>query len=452
MRRHMLPLLIALGCDPTSPKSDDTGRDDATPVYDACEDESAVVELLKPYLDGVIDQWQVVSFDQSLVERVVNSGGLAVFPAVTEQGEKADVSATVDALALSSEPKVAHTRDENKDAKTVDIPVTYGYTIGCDAADDSCGGITFFDPLGGDGEPTYFEGMLVGGGAGNVYFESAATLYSNLSGEDPSTLELDPSCGIVYNADLHEAIAEDIDLLTDEGSKSQGEDCGIINADVNIILDADATFYALSPSTVWSRQRSLFNIVQIMYALSEPILGSPWSLLLTLESQEAWTSGGPTETIGYLLTDELNDASYYMINPVENNEVSYFFLAYDLDSGLAGRAGGICNYPGYDDTWGSEEENQENHAFGQQVADADGYAFATLHGRQVVMMHELGHMFGAIHSDAINNAYRTNGVFAASGTTVMKSGAAGGVAPDGRGLFFTSENADNICACLDRVF
>lgn len=447
---RVLPVFLLAGCIDGGSSDTDSGPSTATPVYSACAEEAAVIESLKPTFGSVVTDWQVIRLDPDAIERAAVAGDQIVLPAMTAQGESYEIEVTA-AVSDTKGPSVGTLRGDDGTIQEVEIPPIYSYTLGCDSSDDACGAFTFFDPAGGQGSPTSYEGVLMSTGAGNLYFESAETLYANMTGQRPQTELFDPACGVVYNAAFHAAIADDIDQLKDE-DVLQDEDCGFINAEVNIILDADTTYYDLNPSTVWSRQRSLFNTTQIVYALLEPLLGGSWSLLLNLESQESWVSGGPTETSSQALSDEINDSGYYMINHPTDNEVSYYYVGYDLDGGSAGIAGGICGYDPYDDTFGSTVANQRNHALGQQIADSSGYAFSTLHGRQVVMIHELGHMFGGLHSDGLNNATRTNGIFSATGTTVMKSGASGGVAPDDRGMFFSEENSENICACLDRVF
>ena len=66
---------------------------------------------------------------------------------------------------------------------------------------------------------------------------------------------------------------------------------------IPIKLDSDATFYSLSPGTIWSRQLSVINSVRIIYGLIEPLTNGDWSIIFDVEGQETWLPGyGPTTT------------------------------------------------------------------------------------------------------------------------------------------------------------
>lgn len=87
--------------------------------------------------------------------------------------------------------------------------------------------------------------------------------------------------------------------------------------------------------------------------------------------------------------------------------------------------------------------------------DADSNEFATAYGRMIVMAHELGHMLGALHgrSDQGSDVFAgdTVGWSRSCGTSLMVSGAAGGVAPEFRKPFFSDDNDDAIVSCVGRV-
>lgn len=431
--------------------------------YDTCGAEDDITSaLLEAGLGEVVETFSVVRMNPHAFEEAMVSGEALLLPGVDDTGALIELAVSPGELELGEDSGVVYTRDEELNETASEAPPTLDVLLGCQDTLTSCGVITFFDPAGADGDPTFFEGMLTGDSTGQQVYESFETLYANLTGESLDDMEItEAGCGIVYNTIHHDLVEvfEGEDGHGEGSHDSSGlldEEVPFINASVNIILDADTTFYRLGRDTVWSRQKALLNTTRLSYGLIEPLLGSRWSLVLNLESQETWVSGGPDETFALDLSDEVNDSSYYMINHPTRDEVSYFYVGYDLDDAVAGVAGGLCNSPRprEDNTWGSTVSDQRNHAIGQQVVDtSNGYAFSTFHGRAVVQIHELGHMFGGRHENGTPNALRS-GIFRQSGASVMFSGSPTlpSVPPDRRGTFFSEANAENIYTCLDRVF
>ncbi|MDB4826183.1 M12 family metallo-peptidase [Gammaproteobacteria bacterium] len=359
-------------------------------------------------------------------------------------------------------------------ARAIKLPREMNFQLGkCEKRDPTCGNLAVIGKQ--------VEGFVIDKSIGFALFEPVEMLMKR---HGMKRWRGDRSCHIVYNANFHGPIPVEDKHDHKQGSRSgqQGlippgeqvaqdlrrslENVGNFLIEpanampfpthIPIKLDSDAEFYSLSPSTVWSRQLSVINSVRIIYGLIEPLTNGDWSIIFDVEGQESWLPGhGPTTTDKYDLLDEINDPGYYMIHHADNNEVSYFFVGYDMSGGIAGIAGGICNYPGYDETFGSDEEHQDNHAWGQQVEDVDGgYAFSTLYGRIIVATHEIGHMLGALHGDGCTGATCcATGLFPfMCGNSIMMSGASGGVAPDFRDPFFTPDNSANIKDCVDDVY
>ena len=359
-------------------------------------------------------------------------------------------------------------------ARTIKLPREMNFQLGkCQKGNPTCGNLAVVGKQ--------VEGFVIDKKIGFALFEPVGMLMKR---HGMKRWRGDRSCHIVYNANFHGPIPLD-DIRGDKQASRSGKQGLILTGKqvaqdlrrsletvgnfliepanampfpthIPIKLDSDATFYSLSPGTVWSRQLSVINSVRIIYGLFEPLTNGDWSIIFDVEGQESWLPGyGPTTTDRYDLLDDINDPGYYMIHHPDNNEVSYFFVGYDMSGGIAGVAGGICNYPGYDDTFGSDEEHQDNHAWGQQVEDVDsGYEFSTLYGRIIVATHEIGHMLGASHSDGCTGATCcAAGLFSfMCGNSIMMSAGAGGVAPDFRDPFFTPDNSANIKACVDDVY
>jgi len=207
----------------------------------------------------------------------------------------------------------------------------------------------------------------------------------------------------------------------------------------NIVLDGDQQFYNIDPSTVWSRMESVFNNVDFIYSINEP-LSLDWGLHLTVKGLEVWISGGPTTTNKVALSNELEDPGYFLIHPVEKDEIHFFFVGYDV-SGVYGRACGIGN-SGSDWFGGSEGRN---HAY------AEAMATQSLKAQWVVMAHEIGHLIGGRHEDGVVTGECAGGVLSSTlcAPSLMPAGSAG--APEGRSPFFSNANDANILTTLYSV-
>lgn len=423
----------------------------ATPAYDACPQEAEVAERLAPHLAEAMETWRIVRIDPLALEEALASGDEALLPGLDATGEPIEVAVAVADYDFAGSGREVGGKGDGDTPEALEDDLTVPLLLGCDAVDSACGVLTFFSA--DDGDTDLYEGVVSGGGEGSLYFESAHSLLALATGTPLEELEaFAPGCGVVYNGLHHVEVEREDDLgephdgeHDDDDIHPIDDDDAFIWAEVNIVLDGDQAFYKAGRQSVWARQRSLFYTVQASYALLEPLLGSNFSLLLQLESQEVWTSGGPTTTNGRKLEQDLNDSSYYMLNHPTQNEVSFFYYGVDVDGSLAGVAGGVCGLPGYDDTWGSNRTDQNNHAWAQQVKDANGFAFHTLKGRIGVMAHELGHMFGGVHTGSSTVVTRTNGPFSARGQSVMSD-------PAVTETWFNDTNAGNVYDCLDRVF
>ncbi len=365
-------------------------------------------------------------------------------------------------------------------ARTIKLPREMNFQLGkCQKGDPTCGNLAVIGKQ--------VEGFVIDKSIGFALFEPVEMLMKR---HGMTRWRGDRSCHIVYNANFHGPIPFDGDIPGDKHehasrSGKQGliltgkqvaqdlrrslENVGNLLIEpanampfpthIPITLDSDATFYSLSPSTVWSRQLSVINSVRIIYGLFEPLTNGDWSIILDVEGQESWLPGhGPTTTDGVDLVDEINDPGYYMIHHPGDNELSLFFVGYDVSGGTAGIAGSECNSTVYAGRWldgiGSDAEHQRTHAWVQQVEDASGYEFSTLYGRIIVATHELGHILGSAHAEGCTGATCcAAGLFSfMCGNSIMKSGASGGVAPDFRDPFFTPDNSAKIKTCVDAVY
>lgn len=439
------------------------------PVFGACEQEQALGGMLQKMLDGNLQHFELRKLNAERFRERAARGQPIDLPVVDVQGQLQTVlaSATRGSL-LARDVKLGRLKGD----ETAGIPLGTGtsWRLGCTENAASCGGVTFLDE-----KHTQVEGLVTDFDSGVTFIESADNLVSRLRGEPVS---IEPGCSVVYNADHHSRIpfeldGMDVDLnqnLVDKAAPT-ARDKAAINYTIPIVLDADAEFYELDPDTVWRRQRSILWGVNLIYGLIEPLSAGAFDITFEIKGQESWRPGyGPATTDNQELIEEINAPDYFMYTHPDRNELSYLFLGYDMDGGIAGQAGGLCGVDATDPTTGltwdrtfaSDFDHQWTHAWGQQVPDVDAdetdrdrYEFATAYGRIIVMAHELGHMLGALHSKGDRGsdvcAGDTGGWSRICGTSLMLSGAAGGVAPDFRKPFFSDDNDDAIVNCVGRV-
>ena len=445
----------------------------ATNFERSCRNADYVKQQVREALGENLTQFELRSFD---TRSFVRSGARRPLDLVLPNEKNEMVKLRVSVQKFPGRVKdltSAFLKGGGTRARTIKLPREMNFQLGkCQKGNPTCGNLAVVG--------RQVEGFVIDKKIGFALFEPVEMLMKR---HGTKRWRGDRTCHIVYNANFHGPIPFD-DIPGDKQTSRSGKQGLILTGKqvaqdlrrslenvgnfliepanampfpthIPIKLDSDATFYSLSPGTVWSRQLSVINSVRIIYGLFEPLTNGDWSIIFDVEGQESWLPGhGPTTIDKVDLSDEINDPGYYMIHHADNNEVSYFFVGKDMSTGIGGRAGGICNYPGYDDTFGSDEEHQDNHAWGQQVEDVDGgFAFSTLYGRIIVAAHEIGHMLGGLHGDGCAGAACCGAGLLSSvcGTSIMQGGGSG-VAPDFRKAFFTPDSSASIKACVDDVY
>lgn len=431
------------------------------PVFVACEQEQALGGMLQKLLGGNLQHFELRKINPERFRSRAASGRPIDVPIVDEQGQLRTVF--VSATPGSLRPRnLKLGRLKGNEVTAEPLGPESSWRLGCTDASPGCGGVTFLDD-----RYTQVEGLLTAFESGVTYIESADNLVSRLLGQRVS---FEPGCSAVYNAHHHGRLPFELDgmgaqfneNLSEKEVASHGSGKAAINYTIPIVLDADAQFYALDPDTAWRRQRSILWGVRLIYGVIEPLSSGAFNITFEIKGQEAWRPGyGPTTTNKNELIDTINAPDYFMYTHPGRNELSYFYVGYDMDGGAAGKAGGICGLEGtdtrtgltWDRTFASDFEHQWTHAWGQQVPDEDfGFPFATLHGRVIAAAHEIGHMLGVLHGlgDADTCAADSGGWSNLCGTSIGLGGG-GGADPDDRKPFFTDANDDKIVNCVGRV-
>ena len=210
---------------------------------------------------------------------------------------------------------------------------------------------------------------------------------------------------------------------------------------IPIALDSDKQFHARDPGSWATRQLSVINGVNWVFGVLAPLSGGSWAITFDVKGQETWVESqylndGPSTTNGRNLSYEINNPFYYMINHPRNNEISTFFVGYDIEGGSLGEASrwGLCRLPGV------------NHGWIQAVNDEDaGRPPATLFRQILITTHEIAHILGAGHETSCENCCGSGLLFWMCGNSVMRGGTSAGT-------FFTRDTQDVILECVDSVY
>lgn len=427
----LLSLFLALpACGDGLPTDDDGGGDAFPEVADRVaetmgdEVESfTIVELpmdeVAAGLEGGSVELPLVDSDGRAVDVTLDSEAVQLRAPGLEQG--------VERSGLTSDPQV----------EEVPLPPEQNFMLGtCVGADEvtagslECGAATLLDDA---------RTML----GAQVHHPDVGTAYLQ-----PVDLVLDetPTSGlhVLYNADDAPAVvfAEDEQPETPASSTAAGaspsRDVARSHSgtqrETQIVLDGDREFYEQDPGTVFRRQEMKVLMARLTYALIEPNSSHTWRLDLEIKGQEVWVSGGPTTTDKVELNRTLGDPSYFLVHPVDDDEIHFFFVGYRV-TGVLGRAGGIPG--GNADAFGGGTE--DNNAYAQS------FPRYSLKKEAVVIAHEIGHLMGAVHGDGCTSC--SSGTM--SGFSLMPRGGAG--AATSRDFFFSDANDENVAAALGSI-
>ncbi len=319
----------------------------------------------------------------------------------------------------------------------VPLPPEQNFTLGtCQGADEvnnetlTCGAVTVLDD-----DETMLGGMAIHPDVGTTYIQPVDLLL-----DDTPTSGLHVIYNVVntptvtFSDEEQPATASVVrsDLST-QRQDVQASHAGTQKS-TEIVLDGDVEFYQQDPATVWRRQELNVLLARLTYELIEPNSSHTWELDLDIKGQEVWVSGGPTTTNGPQLNDVLGDPNYFLVHSVEDDELHFFYVGYDMSQFL-GHAGGIARSNSTAFGNGSEQNN----------AWAEAFPRFSLKKESVIVAHEIGHLLGGFHGDGCTSC--SSGSM--TGFSLMPAGGAG--AATSRDFFFSDANDQNIEAALNSI-
>ena len=429
----------------------------AVPAKFACVGEASIRAMIDNHVHDNKFEYAVVNLDGANLKNRLNQNQALEFPLLTKRKkiiawrEKAKPFNQRDPLLTQ-----AYVNNSATEIETVSIGASQSYKFNCNPKRKNldrnwgCGQLNFLNSTG-----TQYEGLFYTDSSGLSVVESAESLLSNLR---KAPVVLEQKCAVIYNVNSHAHFDIDGDFGENSTNAAYSGELmteldqttrAIKDRTYGVHLDGDSEFLAINEDNWFLRMESVIGGANFSYNLIEPLTGKKFKILLRPRTLQVWNNGfGPTETDKDRLIAIINDPSYRREVGQTKNQLFYYFVGYDLDGGAAGIAGSICNDSDFDG-FGDAVDFQDTRALGQQVPDVDNdYEFATYYGRIVVAIHELGHILGGRHEDGVLNQCAGGLLPRLCGTTVMLSGASGGVAPDFRELFFSRRNDNNIVACI----
>lgn len=429
-----------------------TEIDEESSLFTTCSNESYVRNELVKLLGDDLSIFELRTFDAAELEEALDDEEID-FVLAKENGSLTAkrLTFTYDPL-LTDDATVGGEKTKGNTYTTTALPKELTYEVACDKTAGVCGVLTVLDEAG-----TQIEGAFMDMESGLSLIEPADNLILMLGGTS-SEASAARGCHVIYNSANHVDVLAGEDSCDEEDEEStswllqipqaQAEDDDMLEEEIKVRLDSDAEFYKINEDTVWSRQHSVMAGVNLVYGFVEPVGNANFNILFKIASQETWLDGyGPTTTDKDDLADELADEDYYMIHhpDPDKNEISVFYVGYDMDTGIAGKAGAIGSFCG-------EADENRNHPWVQQVADVDSdYQFATFYGRFVVTAHEIGHILNATHGNGIVNTCGVGWWEDLCGSTIMASGAVGGADPDDRMPFFSPTNSERVRDCVEEA-
>ena len=428
---------------------------------ESCTDSDQIKQKLEKVFGNHLPEFQLRSLDSTLLQQQLRKGRVQMFLSDTENVLTTYVLPVERISARLGGVTNGYLKSRQDSALEVELPPEASYRLGACSKDDSvCGNLTIQNGHG-------VAGFVLDESGGWMFFEPVDAL---LSTSRAGTSGPVGNCHVVYNTRFHSTISlgghksEGRDQATNSQSNKSINHSILSNqlqrgleiaheflitkayampfpTHIPIVLDSDKQFHAMDPSSWATRQLSVINGVNWVFGVLAPLSGGSWAITFDVKGQETWVESqylidGPSTTNGRNLSVEINNPFYYMINHPGNNEISTFFVGYDIEGGSLGEASrwGLCRLPGV------------NHGWIQAVNDQDaGRPPATLFRQILITTHEIAHILGAGHETSCENCCGSGLFFWMCGNSIMRGGSSAGT-------FFTRDTQEEILECVDSVY
>lgn len=401
------------------------GCDSTTSMDDSSESEPDIRGQVQEVLGSQVTDFQIREINVSEVAGEVESGETTL-PFVTPDNEVVEM--TMEAQPADLRPDSVDTgvlRGGEDDTERVPLPPVASFLLG-NPDQGAPGGLTILDE-----DQTMLRGILTNSDFGVSYIQPVNLLL----GSDEY-----PGQHVVYNGENTEPIefGEEERPAPFDPPQSNGTGSSKLNVDesTSVVLDGDVDFYNIDQSTVWRRQENSFLFARLTTRYLEPNTSDDWELTLTIAGQEVWVRGGPSATTGDGLIDRLEDPGYFLLNPLSDKQIHLFFVGYNIGGTLLGQAGGFGNSNGWGERSRDPQSVTDNHCF------AEARQSQGLHVKVAVATHEVGHLLGGYHGNAISSGCSGS----ACGRSIMSTPYLGS-----EEFFFSDANDRSISNVIDAI-
>lgn len=409
-----LLLVVFSGCDVTSTTDDPSGSDIQSQVQEA--------------LGSEVTDFQIQEISVSDVAGELESGETTL-PFVTPDNEVMEMTLNTQPANLRPDSvDQGVLRGGDGDPEQVPLPPEASFLLGNPDQGELPGGVTILD----EGQ-TMLRGILTNSDFGVSYIQPVNQLLGT---------EEYPDQHVVYNGENTEPIEfseEERPAPYDppqSNAKSTPKTAPDVEGTTSVVLDGDVDFYNIDQSTVWRRQESTFLFAQLTTQYLEPNASDDWKLTLKIAGQEVWVQGGPSESTGDALIDRLEDPNYFLLNSLPDEQIHLFFVGYDIGGTLLGQAGGFGNSNGWGERSRDPQSVTDNHCFAE-ARQSQGW-----HVKVAVATHEVGHLLGGYHGNAISSGCSGS----ACGRSIMSTPYTGS-----EDFFFSDANDQSISNVIDAV-
>lgn len=333
----------------------------------------------------------------------------------------------------------------NPDVERVSLPEEQNFQLGpCDNEEDQrrCGMATVLDD-----EQTMLNAAVFNHPDVRTAYIDPVDLIFDEASDRPSGLH------VVYNQHSMTPLAFSDDEQPSASSFSAGQSVSgqhtAVDKKTQVVLDGGVDFYreysnnGQDLSTMWRRQEANFLLTKIVLWLGDQTDNTQnhqsgfheWKLELDIKGQEVWIRGGPTTKPEPCidLQNRLTDPNYFLIHPVQGDEMHLFYTGHHMTT-CKGKAAGI------------PDSNSSAFGDGDNVALVVSLPGEPISSHQRLTLHEVGHLMGGRHSDGNKSG-------SCPGSTCRISMMFNGSIPVGedRDLFFTDANDANIENALNSI-